>query len=425
MNKTVLLILFSFPFLLFAQESDTTKGYQNPDLLGGPKSVGRQLEVDNSKYTFTYRYPIRYMKGWYQMKDSIAKKTGIQFAVNYTSLYMRSTSVIANSNIQNSASGILDINASWNLVGRKSGKNKGTLYIKLNDRHAYAGLPSPMFHGLNESGYYGLPGTGFREYTFRIVELNWQQNLFDNKLGFVIGKIDFTNYFNFHGLIVPWQHFLGFGSSVSGTANWGNQGLGGVVRFSPFEKFYIMAGVVDVYGDRFNDGDFLDFGRQWQNGEFQTNVEVGWFPSYNERYFKKIAITYWRTPEYTTFEGGNLMEIGQGIAFSAHWFFKERFAPYVRFGISNGVGENAFYKKDIQIGHGIRFRHYDILGTAFSWNEPNIDDVKNQYTAEVFYRYNLTAHLEFTPSIQFIVNPTLNPNTNSLFYFGLRGRVTL
>ena len=88
-------------------------------------------------------------------------------------------------------------------------------------------------------------------------------------------------------------------------------------------------------------------------------------------------------------------------------------------------GENAFYKADVQIGHGYRFLNYDILGISLSWNQPNIPDVKDQITAELFYRFNMTAHLELTPSMQFISNPTFNPDDNSLFYFGMRGRITL
>jgi len=122
--------------------------------------------------------------------------------------------------------------------------------------------------------------------------MNWVQQFLDNRLGFVIGKIDLTNYFNFHGLIIPWQHFLGYGSAVSGTVNWGNVGLGGVVMVRPTEQLYLMAGLIDVYGDLFEDGDFLDFGRHWQNGDFQYNAEIGWVPSYAERYFNKISLTY-------------------------------------------------------------------------------------------------------------------------------------
>ena len=81
--------------------------------------------------------------------------------------------------------------------------------------------------------------------------------------------------------------------------------------------------------------------------------------------------------------------------------------------------------KDVQIGNGFRFRSHDILGIGLSWAETNIPDAKDQLTAEIFYRFNLTAHLELTPDLQYIVNPTFNPGKNSLTYFAFRGRITL
>lgn len=431
MLKRLLFLWLTLSFsVLYAQEEaqqdSTSKGYSNEDEIGGPKSVGRQLEVNNNKYIFEYRYPIKVMKGWYDWKEKVDKKYGIKFGVNYTSLYIRSNKTITDENTPNAASGILDIQTGWTFLNRKKGKNQGTLYIKIDSRHNYgrSDRTPPMFHGLAESGYYGLPAAGYNHYSIRMLELNWQQNLFNNRVGFVVGKVDLTNYFNFHGLIVPWQHFIGYGSSVSGTVNWVNQGFGAVLSVRPTEQFYIIGAMADPYGDQFEEGDFLDFGRYFTDGKYIYMLEAGFVPTFAERFFKKISVTLWKSDSYTNISNTFIGQ-GEGIAFTSHWLFKERFAPYLRFGFSNGVGENTFYKKDVQIGHGLRFRNYDILGTSISWNEPNIDGAKDQYTAEVFYRLNLTAHLEVTPSIQFIQNPTFNPTENNLFYFGIRGRITL
>ena len=149
-------------------------------------------------------------------------------------------------------------------------------------------------------------------------------------------------------------------------------------------------------------GEFLNFGDQFQDGNFWKAVEVGYVPSFGKRYFKKISIMYWNSDAYSSVNGSPIAS-GQGLAVSAHWFFAERFIPFARFGISNGNGENAFYKADVQIGHGYRFLNYDILGNSLSWNQPNIPDVKDQITTELFYRFNMTTHFELTPSMQFIM----------------------
>jgi len=424
LKKVLILGVLILTFSAKAQ-NDSINNYNNSEGFGGPKTVGAQLEVDNMP-KFENRIPIKHTKLWYDFKKKLSEDAGIEFGINYTSLFIHSTEIISEENTDNASSGVLDIQGGWTFLNRKKGKNTGKLFFKINSRHSYNGpnSTSPMFHGINESGYYGLPATGFRSYSIRMIELNYQQSLFDNRFHFVVGKVDPTNYFNFHGLIVPWQHFISYGASVSGTVNWPDQGLGGIVSFRPTEKTYIMAGLTDVRGDIFRKGEFLNFGDQFQDGKFWKSVEVGYVPSFNERYFRKISITYWQSDAYTNTSGQDISS-GEGIAVSAHWFFKERFIPFARFGISNGNGENAFYKTDIQIGHGYRFLNYDIIGLSLSWNQPNISDVKDQITAELFYRVNVTAHLEFTPSIQFISNPTFNPDSNSVFYFGMRGRITL
>ncbi len=431
MKRLSFFLAIGIAWFAHAQESNskmpldsTRSGYENLDNMGGPKTIGAQLNSDNQKREFFFRIPIRVTSPWYEWKQRVSENTGIQFGINYTSVFLHSTEVITSENRNNSSSGILDLQAGWNVVNRKSGKNKGTLFIKMNSRHSYGNFTDPMFHGIFESGYYGLPATGFRDYSFRALELNWQQNLIDDKLTVILGKVDPTNYFNFHGLVVPWQHFIGYGSSLSGTVNWPNQGFGVIAGYKITDKFYAMAGLTDVYGDLFEDGNFLDFGENFFEGNFFKVAEVGYVPSMAERYFKKVSVTVWQTDAYTS-SAGTPVEKGQGVSVSAHWFFAERFVPFLRFGFSNGQGENSFYKKDFQIGHGLRFFTHDMLGASFGWAEPNIPDTKNQMTLEIFYRLNLTEHLELTPDFQWIFNPTLNPNADNLAYLGIRGRITL
>ena len=428
----LLLLLLSSTRLVSAQETSglgvladsTYSGYQNPDGMGGPKSIGAQLELDNQQKEFYFRIPVRVMKPWYDWKAQVNQDLGLQLGINYTAVFVHSSAGITESSRRNASSGILDIQAGWNLVGRKSGKNKGTLFLKVNSRHAYGGVTPPMFHGIFESGYYGLPAVGFNDYSIRTLELNWQQSLLDARLSFVVGKVDPTNYFDFHGIVVPWQHFLGYGASLSGTVNWPNQGTGIIASVRASDQIYVMGGLTDAYGDRLASGQFLHFGDNFFEGDFFKAVEVGYVPSYEERYFRKVSVTLWRTDEYTNPSGSRIGK-GEGIAISAHWFFDDTYIPFVRAGFSNGSGENAFYKKDVQIGNGFRFRSHDILGIGLSWAEPNIPGAKSQYTTELFYRFNLTEHLEVTPDIQLIVNPSLNAGKTSLVYFAMRGRITL
>jgi len=236
---------------------------------------------------------------------------------------------------------------------------------------------------------------------------------------FVAGKVDPTNYYTFHGLIHPFMNYYSYAFSVSPTANWPNQGAGVIVSgLDKSKRFYLMAGLHDAGGDPFEDGEWLYFGDNFFDGKFFSAVEVGYTPSFEERYFKKVSATYWHSDAY---EGS---EEGQGVAFASHWFLEERYIPFFLAGFSDGKGANTIAKNTVSAGMGFRFKSHDILGIGLNWTDP-AGGLRDQYTAEVYYRFYLTEHLAVTPDFQFIVDPALNPDKSTLSYFGIRGRITL
>jgi porin len=405
-----------------AQEPDSAQAQRSlSGGFGGPKEMAREMEVDNTPRERAYRLPIRVMDGWYAWKADLTERTGFQFNINYNAAFTSASDAIQEGDPTWAAGGILEVSAGWTLLGRESG-NTGTLFAKVVSRHAIGSDRTPMFLGFS-TGYYGLPGTGFREYDIRTVELNWVQTLFDRRLHFAVGKVDPTNYFNFHGLVVPWRHFMGYGSSVSGTVSWPDQGWGAVVSVRPTEQIYVMGGLHDPQGDAFEDGTFFDAGSVIWDGRLFKALEVGWVPSFPERYFRKISLAYWHADEFETASGGT-SATGSGWALSSHWFFDDTWAPYLRYAWSDGNGFNAFYKKQFQAGVGRVARNYDMLGVSVSWSDTNIPDSDSQYTGEVFYRFVLTQHLELTPNLQIIGNPTLNPGKDWMTYLSFRARMT-
>ena len=74
-------------------------------------------------------------------------------------------------------------------------------------------------------------------------------------------------------------------------------------------------------------------------------------------------------------------------------------------------------------GPGLTEDHATV-GAGFNWGKPN-GGGRDQYTTELFWRYQLTKELAVTPSLQYIIDPALNPSRDNLFAFGLRVRVVL
>jgi porin len=71
----------------------------------------------------------------------------------------------------------------------------------------------------------------------------------------------------------------------------------------------------------------------------------------------------------------------------------------------------------------------DLLGVGLNWGGPNESSfcpgLDDQYTAEVFCRIPVTQQLAITPSIEYIKDPALNPDNDSIWIAGIRARLAL
>jgi porin len=66
----------------------------------------------------------------------------------------------------------------------------------------------------------------------------------------------------------------------------------------------------------------------------------------------------------------------------------------------------------------------DLTGIGVSWEDPSDRALREQKSIELFYKLQLAQNLAVTPSLQVLIDPALNPNTNTLTVFGIRGRIT-
>jgi porin len=61
------------------------------------------------------------------------------------------------------------------------------------------------------------------------------------------------------------------------------------------------------------------------------------------------------------------------------------------------------------------------MGIGFSWDSPS-NRVRDEYSIELFYRIQATTHLQLTPNVVFIVNPSEKEDSGALAVFGFRFR---
>jgi porin len=88
----------------------------------------------------------------------------------------------------------------------------------------------------------------------------------------------------------------------------------------------------------------------------------------------------------------------------------------------------SLYQASISTGFGYQIEPgRDLLGVGLNWSKPNSGTfgpgLGDQFTMEVFQRWDITEGLQITPSVQLIANPALNPESDFTALFGLRTRI--
>ncbi len=71
---------------------------------------------------------------------------------------------------------------------------------------------------------------------------------------------------------------------------------------------------------------------------------------------------------------------------------------------------------------GLRRENNDVTAFGISFGKPADGTLRDQFTSEWYYRFQLTQFLAITPDIQLIADPALDPSEDVLALFGIRLR---
>ncbi len=400
-------ILLGFSPTLQAANS-TTENTVRPRL--STDEVENQINLDreaNPLYESRLFAPI---KEW---KNAVAEKTGFNWSLDYSAFFV---GVSDSPGEDNASSGMVRFFGFWDLVNRGT-PNKGSLNWKVENRHSYTDVP-PSGLGF-ESGYVGLFEAPFSDQQTRLTNLYWKQYFAEGTWAAVAGFLDATDFVDVYLLASPWLGFTNFmfstGSAAMDLTNDAalGAGIGGMIG----EKVYVQAGIVDANSDPADPFDNL-----MEGSDFFKWVEVGFTPGQEKLYFDNIHLTFWHVDERA-----NGTPDGWGLNASWHQWIDDKWFPFIRGGYTEDSG--SLLERSITVGIGYQpVPIRGVIGFGFNWGKPNetsFGDLDDQYTTELFWRYQLTKELAVTPTIQYIKDPALNPDESSLWAFGLRVRVVL
>ena len=396
----------------------TAAGYGEVPVFGGPSSVGPQIRSDDEIKGTTYRFEglSTSLRPYYEFKNRLANDSGLAFGVDYNVLGQHATRSLGD---DGAAGGVFRFFGTWTLLGRAT-PDTGSLTYKVENRHRFASIAPQAL--ASQIGYAGLTASTFSNAGWLLTNLYWRQSFDNNRLAFVAGIVDTTDYVDVYGLFNPWTDFSNQAFSNFAAIPAPNQGLGAALRVMITDNLYVLGGLAGANGDPADPG--RSFQSFFDGHEYYRHIEAGWGSSYESRFSDNIHLTLWQVDARRT---AGIPE-GQGGAFSFSRKFAERWLPFLRVGYSDGGG-GVTLERSVSAGVGyFRQSKSDALGIGLNWGRPSEKTygpgLRDQLTAEVFYRIQLFPHTTITPNLQYLRHPALNPGVTDLWVVGLRARLS-
>jgi hypothetical protein len=392
-------------------------GYsQEPTLEGGDGVTPEIAEDDINTGGLIESRPLKKaIQPWYNFKKRLNDTFGLQLGFSYQGLYQSANQTLTGLNQAAAVRG--QIQGAWTLLGRNS-KNPGKLTFRLENRNTVNQEIPPsklafQFGSLTNSG------TGFSDFGSALTELAWRQTLFDGRFKFITGKISAISWYNTHALSSSMRGFqnTGLQSSLSKPAP--GRGLGFGIGIQPTSHIVAVAGIHDANA-KTTDNPFNTIGE----AEFFYSAEIRYYPTSPDRWkWDTLKLQLWHQDERV--ESG--IPASTGVTFQASRLFNDRWYPFVLGGISDGNA--SIFRADLVAGLGVAIdtknrAARDAIGVALGWGTPSNSFLRDQYTAELFYRAQLTEAFAVTPSVQFFHNPAANPTEDQAVVLGLRSRLT-
>lgn len=392
------------------QSSGTESPVTDDQVLGGPSSVPGQIRDDAEARKRTERAAARQAR-----KDRLKDRYGLSLHADYNALYQK---VNESDGDDSATSGALRFYGTWAPL-RKGEASSGALVFKAENRHVIgSGIANQVL--LPGAGYAGVSGPTFSDAGTILTNFYWTQSFADQRVAFNAGVVDVTDYIDIFGLINVWTDFNNLAFSTSVTLPAPSQGLGAVGLFRFTDNYYIEAGIADANGNPHEPGDF--FHSFFNVGEYFKHVEVGWIQSWGQRYTDKAHLTVWQVDERE--EAG--VASGHGATLSYSRMLNQRWMPFIRGGYADGGG--TFLERFVSVGAGYLLdQRNDFIGFGASWGKAPEDfgqaaSDRDQYTFELYYRWQPFPALQIVPSVQYIIDPALDPAKDDLFVAGLRVR---
>ncbi|AQA17429.1 hypothetical protein BST95_03440 [Halioglobus japonicus] len=382
--------------------------------LASPDQVERRIGIDAVPGGTVFRSDT--FDDWRARKLDFEKRTGVSWSLDYINAYLHATERPGE---DKGVGGALRFLGVWEAY-TGAGADSGALIWKVEHRHAYGSRVSPQGLG-SEIGYAGLLHLTLSDQQARLTNLYWRQRMFDGNLVVLGGWLDTSDYVDVYTLASPWTTFFNYACSTGSTSMpVPNEGLGLAVGGYLNDNLYVVGGFANANSDPHDPLEGFD--TFFEEREYFKHVEIGWNGSREQAFPNNVHLTLWQVDEreYAGVEEGWGANLSWSRLFNRHW------TVFLRCGYADDGG--AILEESVSTGFAwAKVAGGNQLGVGVNWGVPMEStygpDLPEQTTVEAFYRIQLFEELAITPDVQYIRNPALNLEEDSLWVFGVRMRL--
>ena len=222
----------------WAQEENGSALTESSEELSNLTSELEEKREGSQTYRFDPLRPV--MDPWNNAWRWVDQELGVHVGFAYTALYQAATK---GSYGERATGGVgdLDIFGTWDIpfVSKSTGLvNQGTIGFNFEQRDSLDGLP-PSELGNTIGSLWGTT-SGFNLQEFSAIQYWWQQKLFDEHLGFRVGKIDLSSIFDVYRFNSANHFFNNNAFADNPTIPFPENGLGGVILGEVFYRMEVF-----------------------------------------------------------------------------------------------------------------------------------------------------------------------------------------
>lgn len=391
-------------------------GTDDTSQLAGPNGVTEELRRDEEiRNSFA---GIGLFDRWFNWKQQQQDEHSL--SLGFKAWFLAQTASNSLTDSDDAAGGIYRFQGSWTAFSGDAGE-VGRIEWRLEKRSGLGSMLAPADLS-GDSGIAAL-NTGFGysgSFTTDLSVLSWSQSFTDRRFGFAIGRLAsdvYSDAFVFSTFSRGYLNRSFLFNPTQGTTGVG--ALGVVAKGFVTDQIWLGG---HTYDGNAVSGDFdLDTFRQH---EWLKEIEIGWAPSFARRPTDRIQFLYWDKDERVA--AG--VSSGRGWVVTASYQTGEKLLSFFRVGQSNG-GAGVPADKAASAGMEYSPRAGRALTVGLGWARPSEDTygpgLRDEYVAEVSYRFQLTGNVSLLPDVQIVFNPALNPAADRVWVLGLRASLAL